>query len=85
MTIDVSEMSREELEEALIQQTQVAQRMKMQRDKYFKGLEDLHAEYLQLGQDAMAMRRMAQQIIMVGTNGQDSVLQAAPLARPEDT
>lgn len=77
--MNVYKMSRLELEEALLAQTSKAKQLKIQRDHYQKELDTLHEEYLKLGHVCLEMRQIAQSIIMVGTNGKDSILQTAPL------
>ena len=82
---DVTEMSREQLENALIHQTKVAQRWE-QRFKYLeKEANDLQREFLQLGHMALTMQQLAQEIIKVGSNGKNNYTQTAPLGRPTNT
>lgn len=70
--MDITEMTREELESALLIQTQKAKTLKTQRDHWKRSYETSEAQLLAIGQVNLQMRNLAQQIMRTDVNGQDS-------------
>lgn len=70
--MDITTMTREELESALLLQTQKAKTLKTQRDHWKRAYDNSEAQLLTLGQVNLQMRNLAQQIMRTDVNGQDS-------------
>ena len=70
--MDVTSMTREELEEALLKESRKVRTLVTQRDHYKAELDKLHIEHIQISHASMEMRNLAQRIIIVGAYGQDS-------------
>lgn len=75
MAKDVNEMTREELVEALIEQSRHLRTLETQRN-HFRALSDsLHKETLELGHLVMQMRSLGHQLVKLGeANGKDNTL-----------